>query len=110
MSVLCHMGWLGGPGIALGAGSCWMGFWWIQTRLVHTPSIHYLLKKRPLQKSEGNVSEQISGRILRAIFGWIFWAPFPGKTWEKPTPKSTAKFKSNFGSFVAKIHTARIWS
>ena len=28
---------------------------------------------------------------------------------KKSTPISTAKFKSEFGSFAAKIHTARIW-
>ena len=28
---------------------------------------------------------------------------------KKSTPKSTAKFKSEFGSFAAKIHAARIW-
>ena len=28
---------------------------------------------------------------------------------KRTTQKSTAKFKSEFGSFVAKIHTARIW-
>ena len=28
---------------------------------------------------------------------------------EQSTEKSIAKFKSDFGSFAAKIHTARIW-
>ena len=32
-----------------------------------------------------------------------------GRNRTKSTPKSTAKFKSEFGSFAAKIHTARVW-
>ena len=43
--------------------------------------------------------------------GGIFGAPFLGKKEKRKrsTPNSTAKKKSNFGSFAAKVHTARIW-
>ena len=37
-----------------------------------------------------------------------FWGLFSWKNYEeKSTQKSTAKFKSEFGNFAAKIHTAR---
>ena len=53
------------------------------------------LERRLLQKSEGNFSEQVSGRILRGIFRWIFGGPFSlKKQEEKSTPKSTTTFKS----------------
>ena len=39
-----------------------------------------------------------------------FFGPFSlDKRRNKSTPKSTAKFKLEFGSFAAKINTARIW-
>ena len=60
-------------------------------------------------------------RYPRGIFqtkSWVnfafFLVAFPAfflgkKQEEKSTQKSTAKFKSEFGSFAAKIHSARIW-
>ena len=69
----------------------------------------FLLKKGLLQKSDGNFSGQMSGWILRGIFRCSFWGLFPWKKpWKKSTEKSTGKFKIEFGSFAAKIHTARI--
>ena len=48
------------------------------------------------------------GRILRGFFGGFFRAFFLGKNRRKTsTQKSTVIFKSEFGSFAAKIHTAR---
>ena len=68
--------------------------------------LRQLVKKRLLQKSEGNFAKQSHGWILRGIFWWIFWGLFP---WKKMRKKSTSKFKSEFGIFAAKIHTAGIW-
>ena len=56
-----------------------------------------LLKRRLLQKSEGNFSEQSPRWILRGIFQWIFSGPFPWKQEEKPTQKSTAKSNQKLG-------------
>ena len=75
------------------------------------PAASKFVKKRLVQKSEGNFSEQSPGWILREIFRWIFLAFFLGKKktgGKNPQTKSTAKFKSELGSFAAKIHTARI--
>ena len=47
-----------------------------------------------------------AGDFLVDFFGPFSLEKAGGK---KSTPKSTAKFKSEFGSFAAKIHTARIW-
>ena len=48
------------------------------------------------------------GEFCGGFFGGFFRAFFLGKKEGKnPYPKSTAKFKSEFGSFAAKIHTAR---
>ena len=80
-------------------GDLFLAYFWQRT----------FVKKRLLQKSEGNFSEQSPGWILRGIFWWIFSGLFPWtKQEKKSTKKSTAKFKSEFGSFAAKIHTARI--
>ena len=69
------------------------------------------IKKRLLQKSEGNFSNKVPGEF--SVFFWggggFFRAFFLRKNRrKKSTKKSTAKLKSDFGSFAAKIHTARI--
>ena len=60
-----------------------------------------IVKRRPLQKSEGNFF------VCGGFFGGFFFGPFPWRKQEKSTPKSTAKFKSEFGSFAAKIGALR---
>ena len=53
-----------------------------------------------------------TGEFCRGFFGGFFRAFFLGKIHQESTPKSTQKsttiFKSAFGSFGSKIHTARI--
>ena len=47
--------------------------------------------------------------FVRDFLLWVFFGLFLGKNRRKEsTQKSTAKFKSEFGSFAAKFHTARI--
>ena len=57
----------------------------------------------------GIYPNEFLGEFCRGFFGGFFPAFFLGKNRrKKSTQKSTAIFKSEFGSFGAKIHTARI--
>ena len=69
------------------------------------------IKKRPLQESEGNFPSKVPGEFW-GEFLVDFFGPFSlNKKQAKkfPKKKSTAKLKSEFGSFAARIHTARLW-
>ena len=69
-----------------------------------------ILKKRLLQKSERIFPTKFLGEFCGGFFCGFFGAFFLGRNRrKKSTQKSMAKFKSEFGSFAAKIHTARIW-
>ena len=69
------------------------------------------IKKRLLQKSEGNFSEhKVLGELFGGFLGGFFGPFFIGKNRRKKFHlKSTAKFTPELGSFAAKIHSARIW-
>ena len=72
-------------------------------------SPEHTFKRRLLQKSEGNFSNKFPGEFAGDL--WVdFWGLFLGKKTEgyNPPKKSTAKLKSEFGSYADKIHTARI--
>ena len=65
--------------------------------------------------------EKASAEIRGEFFRIYFWANLGGdfrvdvsgafslERKENTQKKCTAQFKSNFGSFAAKLHTARIW-
>ena len=78
--------------------------------VVCTPQAFTTWSRKSLCRNPRGIFPKSFQANLRGIFGWVFWAPLPWNKSKKPPPKSTAKFKSNFGSFAAKIHTARIWS
>ena len=80
-----------------------------QEEILDSCKLQRNIKRRPLQKSEGNFSERVPGWIWPWIFLWIFSGLFSWRNRrKKSTQKFTAIFKSEFGSFGAQIHTARI--
>ena len=69
-----------------------------------------ILKKRLLQKSEGTFPNDSRVNFARDLLVDFVGAFFLGKKQEeRSTQNSITKFKSESGSFAAKIHTARIW-
>ena len=72
-----------------------------------SPSLAVICQEKASAEIRGEFSRTKSWVNFAGDFRWIFSGLFP---LEKNRKKiSTAKFKSEFGSFAAKIHTARIW-
>ena len=68
------------------------GFLWVVQRKSSAFCVQ-LLKRRLLQKSEGNFSDRIPGWILPWIFWWIFSGLF---AWKKQEEKIHQKIHGNF--------------
>ena len=75
-----------------------------------TANVSVIVKQRFCRNPRG-----IFRTNFRVNLAWDFLVDFLGAFFlgkdgtKKSTPTSTAKFKSEFGNFAAKIHTARLW-